>query len=201
MNELYYVTSNPDKFAEVDRFVRQAGVPLILKQAAIELVEIQSLDAAEIARDKARQAWEILKKPCIVDDAGIYFERYNNFPGTMTKFIYESIGFEGLFKLIEPGDRAYFKLVLAYCASEGSIVMFEGICHGTTTQPVDNNFPAQLPYAAVFIPDGQTRTLAELRLTDEDHPYNYRIFAFKQFLAHYHDPVSSDKVFTSMNAL
>ena len=54
----------------------------------LDIPEIQTLNQKEVAIDKARKAYEILKQPLIVDDSGFFVNKYNNFPGVLTKFIY-----------------------------------------------------------------------------------------------------------------
>src|SRR5690554_5977386 len=107
--KIYYATSNPVKFEEVSKFFKEYP-EIELKQFTKELFEIQSENQKEIALLKAEQAWEMLQQPVIVDDSGIFFHKYHNFPGTFTKFIYQSLGMKNIEKLYEVGDIASFRL-------------------------------------------------------------------------------------------
>lgn len=66
----------------------------------------------------------ILKKPVLVDHTGVYFDLYENFSGSMTKFIFQSIKLPGFFKLFDTGDRMGIHVVLVckYSQSEHAIL-------------------------------------------------------------------------------
>ena len=110
--ELYIATGNDGKFEETESFLTNKLPSIRVLKASIPFVEVQSDDQQEIVLDKARQAWQQLQKPFLVEDAGILFDRYKNFPGPLTKFVYQGIGIEGLLKLVTQGDRATFVLYL-----------------------------------------------------------------------------------------
>jgi len=85
MNEIFYVTGNTGKFNEVKDFADRVFSEIDLKQYHVELSEQQILDQRTIAVSKAMQAWEVIKQPLLVDDAGFFFEKYPKFPGTLSK--------------------------------------------------------------------------------------------------------------------
>ena len=185
--KIYYVTGNDGKFEEVSRFVRQENVALELIQARLPITEIQSMDQKEVALDKARQAFAQLKKPLLVDDAAIYFEKYNQFPGVFTRYIYTGIGMEGMFKLTQPGDRAYFLLYLVYVDELGRAQVFEGRQGGRIVHPAQFTAHPDLPFDDIFIPDGSDRSYADLFHAPEFAQFSYRLAAIKSFLASFAD--------------
>jgi XTP/dITP diphosphohydrolase len=190
--EIHYITGNSGKFKEVQRFIYNYNFSsivssFVLRQVNIEeIYEIQSLDQKKIALHKAQQAWHLLKKPLILDDSGIYFNKYFNFPGTLTKFVYDGIGLEGLLKLVVAGDRATFRLLLVYIDREGLYKVFEGQCEGTIVIPNKILAHPQLPYDDIFLPDGAEKTYAEMRGNTEFDGYFYRLMAVKKFLEWYY---------------
>ncbi len=186
--ELYYVTGNDGKFKEVKDFLERYNPEITLKQYHVDLVEHQTFDQRAIALSKAKQGWDLLQKPLLVDDAGIYFEKYNNFPGVFTKFIYHGIGFEGLLKLTEEDSRAYFLLYLVYIDGPKSYEVFEGKCQGKITWE-QNGATAhpKLPYDEIFLPDGSAKTYAQLRGSQEMDEYAYRLKALRKFLKWFKD--------------
>jgi XTP/dITP diphosphohydrolase len=184
MQELYYATTNAGKFAEVKRFFAQHAPDIIIKQCEEDLIEIQTNDQQFIAVQKAQQAWHKLQSPVLVDDAGIYFKKYAHFPGTMSKFVYQGIGFEGLFKLVDPHDEAYFKVSLAYAAGP-HIHVFEDTCNGYIIHPKNFEAPPTLPYLDIFVPEGEVQTFAQLGTSETMDRYNPRRNALKKFLAWY----------------
>jgi non-canonical purine NTP pyrophosphatase (RdgB/HAM1 family) len=179
---IYYVTGNQGKFEEVKYFVENNTQDIELVQFNAQIPEIQTLDQKAIAVDKALKAWEILQKPLIIDDSAIYFEKYNKFPGTLSKYIYQGLGFEGIKKLIENGDKATFFLYMIYVKNIDSFSIFEGKCKGTLTKPTSFSGNVTLPFDCFFIPRGTTKTYAQMRGTTEGNNYFYRIKALKKFL-------------------
>jgi non-canonical purine NTP pyrophosphatase (RdgB/HAM1 family) len=180
--EIYYATSNDGKFEEVKYFIQKNEPQIKLKQFKTDIPEIQSLNQKKIAIDKAKKAWNIIKKPLLIDDAAAYFEKYNNFPGTLSKFVFQGIGFEGIKRLINSGDKAYFLLHMIYMDSKDSITIFEGKNEGTLIKPRKFSGKPNFPYDCLFVPKGSDKTYGQLRNTKESDKYFYRIKALKKFL-------------------
>lgn len=179
--EIYYATSNPGKFDEVKRFIEEHAPSIELKQFNEDLVEKQTSDAKSIAISKSKQAWEKLKKPILVDDSGIYFNQYHNFPGTMTRYVYEGIGYEGIFSLLTKDPSAYFLLYMVFI-DENNLEIFQGKCEGKIIKPKNFDAPPGLPYDAIFLPDGSKLTYSQLRNTPDEKKYAYRLKAVMKFL-------------------
>jgi len=183
---LHYVTTNTGKFNEVKRFIEALEPSLSLVQAPVDIQEIQTLDQSAIALDKAKQAWNAVQKPLLIDDAGIYFERYRQFPGTLSKFVWEALGLEGINSLIHEGDPAYFLLTMVYVEGPDAFHVFEGRCNGRLTKPEVFNGDPSLPFDLFFIPEDQQKTYLELKKDFETfQQFNYRIRALKAFLQWY----------------
>lgn len=183
-HEIYYVTSNHGKFEEAESFIQQFASHIHLKQLDEDIEEIQTLDQKAIAIDKVKKAFKLVNKPVLVDDGGIFFDAYNQFPGTLSKFIFQGIGFEGIFKLTEDNNKAAFILHLAYFDGE-TLEVFEGRCDGVIIRPQDFSAHPQLPFTAIFKPNGSDKTFAELRNTPEFVNYSFRQQALKKFLEWY----------------
>lgn len=182
---IYYVTGNAGKFAEAQRFIHEHAPHITLEQYDVDLTERQTLDQKAIALEKAQQAYDILKKPVLIDDGGMFFDAYNNFPGTLSKFVFEGIGYEGLLKLVEDNNRAHFRLFMVYQDSPDHAKIFEGRCNGIIIRPDNFDAHPHLPYDAFFKPDGTDKTYAQLRGTKEEHVYAYRLRALKKFVDWY----------------
>ena len=184
-HEIYYATGNPGKFDEVKRFIEEHEPSITLKQFDIDIPEIQSLDQKKIALYKAREAWKRLKKPLLVDDSGFYFDAYKNFPGTLTKFVYEGLGFEGIFALAKKNNKGSLILHLIYMDKPDSCHSFVGKCAGQIVEPKEWKVLPTLPWDTVFLPDGTDKTYLEMRNTPQEAEYAYRIRALKKFLTWY----------------
>jgi len=182
--EIFYATSNPGKFDEVNRYLKEHAPEIILKQYTEELFEPQTTDAKTIAIMKAKQAFEKLQKPVLVDDAGIYLKCFNNFPGTITKFIIKGIGYEGVFSLLKENTEAYFLLYMIYM-DKTNLEFFEGRCDGKIIKPKSFDAPDGLPWDAIFNPNGTNKTYTEIRNTPDEKKYAYRLAALQNFLNWY----------------
>ena len=184
--KLVYVTGNEGKFKEAQLFFRRYAPGLMLAQLPLDIQEIQSMDQEEVAVDKAKKAWTQVGKPLLMNDGGIFFERYNQFPGILSKFVMQGLGFEGVKKLIQPGDRAFFRMCLVYIDGDNSYKTFEGKCEGTLITPPLSDAINSLPYDSIFIPDGASETYAALRARGEVDEYSYHMRALRKFLAWFH---------------
>ncbi len=187
--KIWYVTGNTLKFQEVANCFAEHNAPLILEQTDLDTDEPQTLDMLKITVTKARAAWNQLQAPALVDDSGIYFEKYHNFPGVMTKFLYQAIGIEGLTKLVDAGDKAEFRIIMAYVwgPNDDQIKFFTASCPGTIVMPdpsrsIDNHYP----YDVIFKPNGSELTYDQLRSQPSGRTqFSYRIQAAQKFLQWY----------------
>ena len=91
------VTGNPGKAAEVAAFF---GDLVEVDHVALEIPEIRSNDIAEIARGKARYAFDQLKIPLLVDDTGFFIDALGGFPGPYAAYVLNSIGNTGILRRI-----------------------------------------------------------------------------------------------------
>lgn len=179
---IYYATGNNGKFEMVKEFIKNNSESIDLKQLNIDLKEEQNINLEEIAISKAKQAWEILRQPVIVDDSGIYFNKYKDFPGFMTKYIYKCIGFEGLYKLYDEGDSATFKTFIVYIYGPDQYKVFIGSTDGILIKPKELPKDSNLPYTKLFIPIGSDKTLEECQNKSGFSEFNPRIIAMKMLL-------------------
>ena len=172
---IYFITGNKSKFNEAELLLR--GLDISLVQKDLNLVEPKTLSQEEVVLEKARQAFQKLKKPVLVDDTGIYFEAYNDFPGTFTKTLFQSIGFEGVEKLLEGADRnAFFKTLVCYKDSSATKV-FSGVWKGRIVDKISRMFNPDWEYNSIFIPENCKKPLSEIPL-DERARKSHRKKAF-----------------------
>ncbi len=156
------VTGNENKWREAQRIL---GRPL--ERAAIDLPEIQAPTTAEVAREKARVAFDQLKQPLVIEDAGLELPALGGFPGPFIKF-WEKLG--GLESICRALDGFRNRTAVAVCvlgvARDGRIEVVEGRIRGTIADEPrgDNGFG----WDAIFIPDGETRTFGEMSPDEKD---------------------------------
>lgn len=185
MTKIYYATSNPTKYQEAKQFFKTDLPKLELEQYEDDVPEIQTLNQEEIAVRKARKAWERLQAPVLAEDAGVYFTQYHEFPGTLTKFIYKALGMDGIFKLVETGDKAYFQLHLVYYYGKDQYKIFKGKTEGSLHKPEEFIAPESAPYDDIFVPEESKKTYTDLRKENALEPFNFRVKALNQFAEWY----------------
>jgi non-canonical purine NTP pyrophosphatase (RdgB/HAM1 family) len=150
------VSGNPGKIAEA-RLAAGAD----LAAAEMDLPEIQSLDMLEILRGKAAAAWEALRRPVMVEEAGLELVALNGFPGPLVKWMLTAMGAEGIAGVAAAmGDvHAVARCLLLYKDGDEEIVA-EGTTAGTLVLPGRGGHG--FGWDPVFLPDGESRTFAEL---------------------------------------
>ena len=155
MKQLTFITGNADKATWTQRYLKQP-----LSHHKLDLPEIQSLDAHEVVEYKVKEAYKILHQPVLVEDTSLVFNTLGKLPGTLIKWFISELGNEGLCKLINTDDRTAVATVL-FGYYDGNKVLFgEGNINGTITKsPRGTN---GFGWDPIFIPDGQTKTHAEL---------------------------------------
>lgn len=170
--EVYFVTGNRFKFLEVEKLFREINV--VLRQFSVRLVEPQG-DLEFIAEYKLKQAYSLLRKPVVVEDAGLFIEALNGFPGPYSKFVLETIGNEGVLKLMEGvvDRRAFFKAVVGFYDGE-VLKLFEGVVYGEIAE--EKRGSGGFGFDPIFIPEGYAETFAENYELKKKVSHRYRAF-------------------------
>ena len=162
MKAVTFATSNNGKFAEAAAVLKPFGISL--KQATLELDELQSNSIAQIASAKAVHAASVLHAPVVVEDSGFFLDHYGNFPGPYSKWVAQTIGLDGLLKLVAGTDRkAHFETVVAFAEPDSRPRVFSGITAGRVPPargPVPHH--AKLAYDPVFIPAGGRKIYSQM---------------------------------------
>lgn len=113
-----FVSTSGAKKAVVIKRSKERG--LDINTESLELYEEQSIDAGKVAFSKAMYAYSILKKPVFVDDRGLRITALNGFPGALLKFAINTIGAEGLVRLMDGQKNrgAVFETAVAFMSPE-----------------------------------------------------------------------------------
>lgn len=158
---LYFITGNKNKFEEV------AAILPEVEQLDIDLPEIQDIDPHEIIKAKLTEAFKHTSGEFIVEDTSLYFNCLNGLPGPLIKWFMKTIGNKGLADLVDKfGDnKAQAKTIIGYAKKVGDIEFFEGVVDGKIVQPqAQSNFG----WDPVFLPDGHTKTFAEMDKSEKN---------------------------------
>jgi non-canonical purine NTP pyrophosphatase (RdgB/HAM1 family) len=178
---IYYATSNSGKFSEIQRYCKNYAPDVEVKQFKYDLPELQHNDQLTVAIHKAEAAWNLLQKPVLVDDSGLFINRYKGFPGIMSKYAMHCLGLEGIMRLINDQEPAQFIVTLAFAYEPGKVETFQGICHGNLIKIKEMPEKDHLPYSNFFVPDGHYLPYAQLRGTPAEKTFGPRHKALSLF--------------------
>jgi len=148
------VTGNKNKIKEFEYILG-----FQMENIDLELEEIQSIDVEEVARHKARNAYNILQKPVIVEDTGVYFEELNGLPGALIKFFVKNLSLEKICSLVKENRKAKTIACIVFFDGKEEIII-KGETRGEIAiNPRGNN---GFGWDPIFIPEGYSKTFAEL---------------------------------------
>lgn len=149
------VTTSPDKLAEINEILGTNH-----KVSNLDIPEIQSLDLNEVITHKAKEAYQKLKKPVLVEDVSFEIKALKGLPGTFIKFFLKTLGTEGTVDLIN-GQDTTTKVTTAAAIFDGkNLKIFKGTVYGTLSPK--NKGPYGFGFDKVFIPKGYKKTLAQM---------------------------------------
>jgi len=184
MSKIAFVTTNKHKFKEVSGVLKEFGVEI--EQVIMEYDEDKEKSMEEIVVPAAKMLANKLNREVIIDDTGLFFKAYNNFPGALPKYIFNAIGYDGIFRLLAGLDRsAYFETFIGYCKPGGETKTFKGIMEGKIIEKIINAGQDHMCYDRIFIPKGHDKTISEMTLKKKNS-FSQRAHAIRllgEFLA------------------
>ena len=173
MRTIYFITSNKGKVVEVQKMFSNLNIEIIQKD--IGYPEIQAINLEDVALYGAKHIQKRISHPFILEDAGLFIDDLNGFPGVYSAYVYHTIGCKGILKLLENfnnKDRnAVFKSVFAFAASNDKPRLFIGECLGKISNIEAGDYG--FGYDPIFIPDGEKKTFAQMK-TEEKNKISHR---------------------------
>ena len=162
--ELIYATTNKHKLAGAKQALAGTDINLIAPDGVLpDVPEIQSDDQAAVSVDKALTYYELLKRPVVVMDSGLFIDELNGFPGVYTKHALDTIGIDRIIQLLSGAARAYTQRTITYFDGDKPQTFTLKLHGALLKEPRGNN---GRNYDKYFLPDGKNKTLAEM--TDEE---------------------------------
>ncbi|HJU12915.1 MAG TPA: RdgB/HAM1 family non-canonical purine NTP pyrophosphatase [Candidatus Nitrosotalea sp.] len=177
MSDLFFASSNRHKFEEAREILAQFGLRLRFFRYSLE--EIQSEDLSEIARHKALQACMQCPGPVIVEDAGLFIDSLNGFPGPYSSFVFDTIGNRGILKLVSSKRAATFRSIIAYCEKNHDVMVFEARVKGKISRKLQGR---RWGFDPIFIPEGRSKTYSQI---SDKNSVSHRFRALEKFASWY----------------
>lgn len=124
-DSLYFVSGNPQKLLEL----RHAADLPHLHGCDFDLPELKHDDIAKIAEEKARQSYELVGRPVVSTDGGIFLDAYDGYPGPNSKHAALKLKPEGLIRLLAGIENRHGW-------RRNAVTLFDGTRYQTEVQEV-----------------------------------------------------------------
>lgn len=176
MKQLRFLSGNPQKVREVEAILGPVGFSIVPFAKTIH--ELQTEDAEALVRDKVLKAFDAVGHPVFVEHTGLYLDGLNGLPGGLTRIFWDGLQADAFAALVSglASNRVVAKTVIGYCDSQ-RIHYFSGEISGSITKEPAG--PRDFQWDCVFLPDGQTKTFAELG--DQKNDISMRRIALNEF--------------------
>lgn len=167
--EVLFITKNKHKFQEAKLIAESYGIKLV--QSQVEKIEIQSDNLEEIVLYASRNLpQEVRNRIYILEDAGLFVEKLNGFPGPYSSYVFKTLGCRGIITLLKNHKkpwRAYFKsVVLLHLPDKGDLI-FVGITKGIISDKIRGS--KGFGFDPIFIPNEiGGKTYAELSIIEKN---------------------------------
>jgi len=159
MKKIYFVTGNKGKVLEAKKKLSKIDIDIIQKNVGYPEIQADSLE--EVAEYGIKHLKDKLDCPFILEDAGLFIDSLNGFPGVYSAYVYYTIGCKGILKLLEKekNRKATFKSVYAFY-NNGEKEIFIGKCNGVINTKIIGE--KGFGYDPIFIPNTKNKTFAQM---------------------------------------
>ena len=202
---IWFMTTNQGKVEEARNYFSHHGIEV--RQFEFEASEPQAEDLETVALSKIEQAIPHLPNPddmLLVEDAGLFVDALNGFPGVYSSYVLKTLDVYGILKLmshlesddpIQDGNlrKAEFRAV-SVLYKNGQTIVSEGICPGRIAhKPVSES---GFGFDPIFIPadldaDGNALPIGEMGIkSTHGTPFGGISLEEKQYYSHRHRALS-----------
>lgn len=184
--ELVFASGNKDKVKQVKLILGEVNVktPEDFKIKNFEVKE-DAPDLKGNAYKKAKALFDIVNKPTIADDTGLFVEALNGDPGVYShRYASENPTYKEnreklLFELKNKDNRnAYFETCLCFIDETGKDHYFYGRLSGVITKSEIGDY--DFGYDQIFLPEDSSKTLGQMD-KEEINEISHRGRAFEEF--------------------
>ena len=177
MVKINFITGNKHKVKEAKGIFQKFGFELA--HTDLGYPEIQG-NLEDVAKFGAKYAANKLKRPVIVEDAGLFIKALKWFPGTYSSYVQETLTNKGILKLMDNVEDRYaeFRSVVGYCTPKSEPEVFLGAVSGHISyeERGDHGFA----YDPLFIPEGFNKTFGELTRSEKNE-FSHRRRSLEKF--------------------
>lgn len=173
MNEIIFVTHNKGKIATAKKQLQEID----FKVFEYDLEEPRSDDIKYISKYKVMEAYKLVNKPCISLDSGFWIDELNGFPRAFVNFALDTIGIEGILKLMEGKKNRACRFTECLSYYDGKeLQQFMGSHEGVLAEKILGKDSSEkwsdLWY--IYKPSGYDKTLAEMTESERNNRKKYK---------------------------
>jgi len=170
MKKLVYLTTNKHKVEEAKRhFIKRYGFDLEIQNPDFEVIEIQASSSIEVVKYSVKYGAEKLKRPVLKSDTSLYIDYLGGLPGPYNAYFDKQIGVEKFLDMMKnvKNRKARLEHFFGFCEPGNEPIIFSGGSKGKIGFKAEGNRGRWHDF--FYIPEGETKTLSQLR--DEDEMY------------------------------
>lgn len=173
MKEIIFVTHNKGKIVSANRQLE--GVKFNIFEYDLE--EPRSDNIRYISEYKVIEAYKLVNKPCISLDCGFWIDELNGFPRAFVNFALDTIGINGILKLMENKENRNCRFTECLSYYDGKEIRqfmgkHEGILSNKILGKDSETKWSDLWY--IFKPYGYSKTLAEMTEEERKNRIRYK---------------------------
>lgn len=169
----FFATKNENKLREAGEILGRS-----LEQVSVDLFEPQGVKVEDVVREKAEDAFHKTGKFVLVEDTSLEFASWNGLPGALIKWFLDTVGNEGILKMLsgETNRRAIAKTAVGF---------FDGVQTRVFVGEISGTIPGTVRGAggfgwdSIFIPDNCKKSFAEMT-SSEKNSISMRKLAFER---------------------
>jgi len=173
MKTIYFITGNKGKLEEAKKKFSTVDINVVQKDLGYPEIQAEALE--DVAKFGVEHIQKRFENPFILEDAGLFIDRLEGFPGVYSSYVFYTVGLKGILKLLdginETKRGALFRSVFAYSEPGQKPKLFIGECQGRLA--FEEKGTHGFGYDPIFIPDGELRTFAQME-TGEKNNFSHR---------------------------
>lgn len=178
MPVLIFATNNQHKVEEIRSVIGERFEIITLKEAGIDIdIPEPHETIAANASEKSKVIYELTDKDCFSEDTGLEVEALNGEPGVKSaRYAGDGKDFQkNIDKLLtnlsgKENRKARFITAISIILNKTEH-LFEGICEGKIIE--EQTGTGGFGYDPVFVPDGSSKTFAEMSM-EEKNVFSHR---------------------------
>ncbi len=176
-----FVTTNEGKFREVSARLVDAGIRVVHEDRSYP--EIQTDRLEKVVRFAATVLDDQIKGDYLIDDSGLFVDRFGGFPGVYSSYVYKRLGCAGILKLLDGASERGASFSTVFLLRQGDDhEVFHGDRRGTIADRERGK--GGFGFDPIFVPEGASKTFAEMTVT-EKNGVSHRARAVEALLAHF----------------